>query len=191
MSLPHLILGLLSHSALSGYDIHKAFQSGVNLFWSSDQSQIYRALYKMEAAGWVTSETVQQTDSPNKKIYHVTDDGRTELKSWLGTPFEGDAPPRLAWLGQLFFGGQLSTEKITEVFNTYLAGLRARLATMEALQDSLKPLQESGNLPRESQFQLLTLDYGIQRHQFEIRWIEDMLQRIHDFPPKPDDQAQP
>ena len=181
MSLPHLILGILSQGALSGYDLNKTFQNTVQHFWITDQSQIYRALYKMEAGAWVKVETVIQTDSPNKKMYHITDGGRRALHDWLTTPL-GDTAPHEGWLGQIFFGGLVAEKDFSEVVQADIATLKERLAALEALEASLSPHLTDPRLPRAVHFQMLTLDYGIQRHHFEIKWLEDMLRQIQNFP---------
>ncbi|MEO1643977.1 MAG: PadR family transcriptional regulator, partial [Chloroflexota bacterium] len=49
MSLQHILLGLLSDEPGSGYDLNKRLQAEGQHFWTTDQSQIYRALYKMQA----------------------------------------------------------------------------------------------------------------------------------------------
>jgi PadR family transcriptional regulator, regulatory protein AphA len=181
MSLPHLILGLLSHGSLSGYDLNKTFQKTVQHFWTTDQSQVYRALYKLEENAWVEVETVIQTDSPNKKIYHITDGGRLALLDWLTTPLPDDTPHE-SWLGQIFFGGLVTEEAFSGLVQASITNLKERLAAMEALQISLAQYQDDPGVPRAAHFQFLTLDYGIQRHRFEIQWLEDMLLRVKTFP---------
>src|ERR1043165_9302735 len=102
MSLPHLLLGLLSSNPMSGYDLNKVFNTTIQHFWTTDQSQIYRTLYKLEEEGKVRVETIIQEDNPNKKVYHVTEVGAAELSQWLRQPLE-EKGTREAWLGQLFF----------------------------------------------------------------------------------------
>src|SRR5436190_21593498 len=99
MSLPHLLLGLLSSNPMSGYDLNKVFNTTIQHFWTTDQSQIYRTLYKLEEEGKVRVETIIQEDSPNKKVYHITDAGADELSRWLVQPLTSSTV-REAWLGQ-------------------------------------------------------------------------------------------
>src|ERR1041384_4339943 len=103
MSLPHLLLGLLSSTPMSGYDLNKEFNTTVQHFWTTDQSQIYRALYKLEEEGKVRVETIIQEDNPNKKVYHITEAGKEELRDWLAKRHTS-GHTREAWMGPLFFG---------------------------------------------------------------------------------------
>jgi PadR family transcriptional regulator, regulatory protein AphA len=84
MSLPHAILALLSEEPMSGYDLKTTgFDQKVNHFWSADQAQIYRTLEKLETQSWVESRLEIQYAHPNRKVYSITADGRTELNRWL------------------------------------------------------------------------------------------------------------
>lgn len=180
MSLPHLLLGLLSARPMSGYDLNKEFNSAVQHFWSTDQSQIYRTLYKLEGDGLVKAETIVQADSPNKKVYHVTEAGKSELIRWLGQPLP-TAPIREAWLGQLYFSHHLDSAAIMGVLQGYRDEVAERLAALETLQTSLPPAEAWGQVPREFQFQLLTLDYGLEIHRFELAWLDKTIERIQQF----------
>jgi PadR family transcriptional regulator, regulatory protein AphA len=181
MSLPYMLLGLLDGHPMSGYDLNKAFNTTVQHFWTTEQSQIYRALHKLEADGWLTVETVIQQDSPNKKLYHITAAGRDALHQWLATPLP-EEPAREAWIGQLFFGHLTSNEVVISVLESYVAQLRQRLAALEALQATVPGDMPLEAIPRQYQFQFLTLDYGLELHRFELQWALDAIERIRQFP---------
>ncbi|MCA0457611.1 MAG: PadR family transcriptional regulator [Chloroflexi bacterium] len=180
MSLPYLLLGLLSARPMSGYDLNKEFNDAVQHFWSTDQSQIYRSLYKLEAEGLVKAETIVQEDSPNKKVYRVTETGSAELVRWLSRP-QPPTAPREAWLGQLYFSHHLDNSMTTSVLETYRAEIQAELDTLVALLDTLPPRETWGQLPREYQFQLLTLDYGLEVQRFHAEWFDKAIEQIKQF----------
>jgi PadR family transcriptional regulator, regulatory protein AphA len=177
VSLPHLLLGLLVDAPLSGYDLYRVFQSTVQHFWTTDQSQIYRALYKMKADGWVDVEVIHQTDNPDKKLYHVTNSGRAELRQWLMQPIEDD-PPREAWLGQLFFGDQTPTEDMLNLLNGYMRHLRTQIDVFTALEAALTAGMPDGQLTRPMFFRIATLQYGLAKHLFELDWVTALHRRI-------------
>lgn len=175
MSLPHLLLGLLSVNPLSGYDLNKQFNTSLQHFWTTDQSQIYRALHRMKADGWVTIERVAQSNNPDKKIYHLTEAGRAALHDWLRTPLE-DEPPREAWLGQLFFAHNLTPTEVGALIDGYDAYLRATIVQLEGLHHFLEPERKNPDL--KMFFRLSTLDYGLARYRFELGWLEQLRDRI-------------
>ena len=82
-----VILGLLSHESLTGYDIKKRIDGAIRFFWKGSYGSIYPALAAMETEGLVTR--VAETDSDvgsggrEKTAYAVTDNGRQVLLRWL------------------------------------------------------------------------------------------------------------
>ena len=63
-----------------------------------DEADIRPETYALDALirdGLTTVELVVQHDRPNKKLYHVTDDGLAELRRWLATPPAPRATNRL------------------------------------------------------------------------------------------------
>ncbi len=176
-----MIMGVLSYGAVSGYDLNKAFQASVQHFWNTEQSQIYRALHKLHDAGWVEIEHVAQADAPDKKVYHLTETGRAELRRWIATP---QPIPTLheAWLGQLFFGASVDVEMLEKVLDERIAGLRQMITRYETevAQDAARYAVHY-QAENDLQYWLLTLDCGIQRARFDLQWAESARQQLHQF----------
>ncbi len=183
MSLPNLLLGLLDACPMSGYDLNKVFSTTIQHFWSTDQSQIYRTLYKLEEDGKVGVETIFQEDNPNKKVYHVTEIGQAALQKWLSVPLPNETI-REAWLGQLYFSHRSTNAEVIGVLTTYMKGVQERLNALEALQATMPTLAGRAGIPREFQFQLLTLDYGLEIQRFEVEWIKKAIRQIEQYPDK-------
>jgi PadR family transcriptional regulator, regulatory protein AphA len=172
MSLQHLTLGLLKYGPLSGYDLNKAFQSSIQHFWNTEQSQIYRALHKLAELGWVEVETIAQADLPNKKLYRLTEAGRAELQRWLAAP-AAVAPSHEAWLGQIFFGAGLTPGALVTVLRARVAELERILARFTTeVPAGAAAYAETFAAPDDLPFWLLTLEYGIEKLRFDIAWAE-------------------
>ncbi len=86
MALEHALLVALCEQPASGLDLTKRFGRSIGFFWSATHQQIYRVLGRMDGDGWVTVEEVAQQGRPDKKVYAVTDLGRTALADWLAEP---------------------------------------------------------------------------------------------------------
>ncbi len=185
MSLSHLILGLLEEQPMTGYDLNKAFEQTAQHFWTTEQSQIYRALYRMEENGWVNVENVIQHENPNKKIYHVTEAGRDELRRWLSRPI-ATTTLREGWMGQVYFGGQVKNSAVIAVLEAYRDELLRDLEESEAIMTSISAAHDLSKLPRRGQFHLLVLDFGIRAQRDHIRHIQYMIDRIQQFPEEDD-----
>ncbi|MGI6258067.1 MAG: PadR family transcriptional regulator [Anaerovoracaceae bacterium] len=89
MALKHGLLGLLTYGSATGYELNKRFQDSLSFFWKGSTSQIYRELNAMEGMGWLTSEYVIQKGKPNKRVYTITEEGRTELRGWISAEDAG------------------------------------------------------------------------------------------------------
>lgn len=178
MSLDYAILGFLNYLPLSGYDLKKRFDNSVQHFWSADQSQIYRTLARLTEQGLAQVEIVEQSDRPDRKVYHITDAGRAELLRWLsGPPPKGDQP-RSAPLIQVFFAAQLSDKEIIAKFEGYAAIMRAILSQYEQVPEQIEPFQKEIPSPREHFFWLLTLENGIANMRANLAWAESVIERI-------------
>jgi PadR family transcriptional regulator, regulatory protein AphA len=184
MLLQHLILGVLKYGPLSGYDLNKAFQASVEHFWNTEQSQIYRALYRMHEAGWVEIEQVVQENLPSKKVYHLTSSGREELQRWLATPL-GLASIHEGWLGQVFFGIELSKEQLRHLLEQRIAQLQQQIRHFEQdIPVSAAHYAESYQAASDQPYWLLTLDYGLQKLRFDLQWAQNALDLLERLPEK-------
>ncbi len=102
MSLEYAILGFLCYKPLSGYDLKKIFDNSVQHFWPADQGQIYRTLARLADQGWAEIEVVEQSQRPDRKVYHLTPTGHEELHRWLAGPVPSyESAQRLADPGLL------------------------------------------------------------------------------------------
>ncbi|MFW5708610.1 MAG: PadR family transcriptional regulator [Chloroflexota bacterium] len=54
---------------------------------------MYCMLHRLRKDGLVSLEVVTQDDHPDKKVYHITDSGRADLKRWLETPISPGVAP--------------------------------------------------------------------------------------------------
>ncbi|HCT35462.1 MAG TPA: hypothetical protein DHD79_03420 [Firmicutes bacterium] len=83
MSVKHLFLAILSKKAMHGYDLKNAFEHLVSEQWTLNFGQVYTTLNRMERDGLVSSKEVRQVEKPDKKIYHLTEEGQHQLDQWL------------------------------------------------------------------------------------------------------------
>ncbi|GAK18490.1 transcriptional regulator, PadR family [Vibrio sp. JCM 19053] len=86
MSLPHVILTVLSTRDATGYDITKEFSASIGYFWKASHQQVYRELNKMAEKELVTCVLEPQEGKPDRKVYSITDAGRSALGEWFDQP---------------------------------------------------------------------------------------------------------
>jgi PadR family transcriptional regulator AphA len=91
MNVRTLCLSILYDGESTGYDIRKASVEGdCSYFVEASFGSIYPALAKLEADHLVTSRIEQQDGKPAKKIYAITEAGRTALRRELCEPLGED-----------------------------------------------------------------------------------------------------
>jgi len=183
MPLEHAILAFIEFEPMSGYDLKKFFDVSVAHFWSATQSHIYKSLEGLEKKGWAEAHTVQQDGKPNRKLYQITDEGRAELRRWLVTPLPME-PVREACLIQIFFSHFSTNEEIAALFEIRMKQIRDRLQTLRtSAQESINENAKNIGVERARQLWQITLDYGIDYHEFELAWHEKTLNTIRNLPP--------
>ena len=85
-SLGYAILALVASKPQSGYDIARQMKLPLGYFWQAKHSQIYPELARMEKRGLVAFTEVEQKTRPARKVYSVTDAGKTALAEWIAAP---------------------------------------------------------------------------------------------------------
>jgi DNA-binding PadR family transcriptional regulator len=175
--LKHAILGFLNYQPATGYELKASFDSSVRHFWPADQAQIYRTLADLTQDGLATVELVPQEDRPNKKVYHITEPGREELRRWLAAPLPAQ-DQRSAELIQVFFAGQLSDEEVLAMFERFAQRCRSGLIVFEQIPQQITEYTEMIGSPRETFFWLLTLEQGTRSTRCALEWAESVIERV-------------
>ncbi len=176
MSLKHGLLGLLSLNSASGYDLSKLFSESLNYFWMANQSQIYRELDKMEKSGWVSSETVEQSARPNKRVYSITQTGSLELINWLGD--KGVAQlliVRSPLLMKIFFAGKVDRSNIITMLDAFSKECAKRKQNIADEVAQIGYFEESAENPAYWRY---TTDYCIGYYEFMIAWAAETVERL-------------
>ncbi|MQC25837.1 MAG: PadR family transcriptional regulator [Chloroflexi bacterium] len=177
MSLSHIILGMLHRGPQTGYDLDKQINQYIHYAWTTNRSAVYRNLHKLRDLDLVEFERVEQDDSPDKKVYALTDKGLAELKSWLATPGL-ERQTRNPFLIQLLWGHLIDLPQQILILEERLSQVEENLRILEQranFPDQIGiPLPKDAlrrGLPRNA----LSLDYGVRSYHFEKEWLQDTL----------------
>ena len=74
-----VILGLLNHENLTGYEIKKRIDSSLHYFWKGSFGSIYPALVSLEKQGMITKVDNEDNSKRERNVYGITDAGRNYL----------------------------------------------------------------------------------------------------------------
>jgi len=178
MSLKHGLLGLLSYSSMTGYELNKAFQASLMFFWQAKTSQIYRELNAMEDKGWLTSERVIQDEKPNKRVYSITKAGKNEFDNWLATPetdIENAMDVRSSFLMRLFFSGETSNGQVIEMLREYSKKSLKHSLGLSAAKNSITHYLATGNNTEHAKYWRITVLFGEIFHRAGLEWAEKAI----------------
>ena len=179
MSLDHILLGLLREPA-TGYELKNAFSENVRHFWSAELSQIYPTLKRLEQRRMLRSRLEPSPKGPNRRVYTLTEEGRTELLSWLrGGPEVGTE--RFAYLAQLYFMDAVGDLHETRAFMTALRDHLSRwLAQLWAVErDVIAAHGEAPECYSDAGFhQFAALRMGIHSIGSKVSWCNETLAAI-------------
>jgi len=167
-----VILGLLCHEPLSGYDVKKWIERAIHNFWNASFGQIYPALKELEQEGMVVKRTEKSETRPDKNIYCITDAGREELKIWLG---QSPAKELIKYeiVLKLFFGNHISSEKNIEHIKDFQKRYNENLILFEEFEKSLKTVLDDDN---DHIYRLLTVSFGQYLSKAMVEWSNEAIE---------------
>lgn len=169
-----VILGLLSHEPLTGYEIKKRIDTMLKYFWSGSYGSIYPTLSVLVQNGFVTkNETVE--NGRGKIIYTITEAGRVNLKEWLAAPVTKDEL-RYETLLKLFFGSVAGTEVSLEHIVNFEQKIKSELPLLEGVVNTLKGIPEEDT----HKYYMLTAMFGVKAYQAFLEWCHDAKQILEE-----------
>lgn len=175
--LKHGILGLINYGEMTGYEIMQTFRDSLNFFWKAQTSQIYRELQTLEQKKWVDKTVVLQQGKPDKNLYSITEEGRSELLRWLSESDLG-IESRTAVLMKVFFMGEQSREESICYFKKlkthYENGLENLLPVPEQIQSYSSHIDEK----EKAIFWEMTVEYGRRSMQMGMEWAQYCIDRL-------------
>ncbi len=171
-----VILGLLSHEDLTGYEIKKRMDTTLKYFWGASYGSIYPTLSELVRQGLAVREECSE-NKRNKQIYAITEAGREYLKKWLKQPAERDEI-RYETLLKLFFGneqGEAQTIAHIEAFREKME------KEMEYLLEAERGLKECLKDDDTHKYYLLTVEFGIKTYCAYLEWCREAKEFLENF----------
>lgn len=99
----YLALGLLMGGPAHGYQLDQTLADVFGMIWKAGQTKLYVTLSNLERAGLLRIELERQQNRPDRKVYHLTGDGRAEFQEWVEKPVTSLQAARVELLAKLRF----------------------------------------------------------------------------------------
>jgi DNA-binding PadR family transcriptional regulator len=169
--LEYIILGFLMKEEMSGYDLKQWMANCTSYFFDASFGSIYPALKRLEDKGYICYREVVES-SKFKKLYSITDMGKSYFLSWLEKPivFSKTKQEHLVYF---YFYQYLPKE-------TAILNLKTFITEVESLLNQLS--KEKSDVEKKcdaNQFTFLysTMVYGVNYYQFIIDWCNELLKQ--------------
>lgn len=157
-TLRYAILGLLNRRDMSGYDLTKEFETTLAEFWGAKHSQIYPELKALADEGLIAYQIEISGTVLEKKVYSITERGRTALQTWAETQLKMKSVPKDEFRLQLYFSDCIPPQR--------------RIALLDHLRENMAKF---GQVPPESEeafSDYLVLLGGVMREEGCCAWLE-------------------
>ena len=138
-------LGILSLGDATGYDLKKRFESTFGHFFQAGYGSIYPALAQLADTDLVSCCEVMEEGKPAKKVYRITDAGRSQLTETL----QSTTPThkiRSEFLAVLYFSQLVDTAQLNRIIDHRVGEMREVLDLLERLKHD--PEADQGAGPR-------------------------------------------
>lgn len=163
-----VILGLLSHVSMTGYEIKKRMDTTLKFFWGASYGSIYPALNNLVKDERVTKYETKE-NGRDKVIYTITEAGREHLKKWLQVPVEKDEI-RYETLLKLFFGSEIGKEGTLEHINNFKDKIEKELPILQCMTKQLEQIKDTEETHLHY---LLTAKFGVKVYKAYLEWCEE------------------
>lgn len=176
--LKYAILGLVSREPMTGYDITSEFNNKhLSNFWYAKHSQVYPELARMAEDELLTCQVVIHGEKMEKKLYTITDKGRSQLQKWLLQDDPLEPTPKEVFRLRIYFSDFMSREELKRHLEDQLAKRteKCRILTdiMECSHQNTVPEFGSGEYG-----DFLVLEGAIYRENAYIQWLQNALARV-------------
>lgn len=197
-----IILGLLMMRGMTIYEIKGVINTKLESMCSSSSGSIHSAIRKL-----MEKEAIACQEEGNLKVYFITKVGREIFEQWIHEPMIVDKKRDIE-LSKLFFIGLANPSRREDLMKSYIINLKKQLEKLEQLQSANivgdKELEEETNTlfngrNRNEQgickvfyerskediskdiynYQMITLQHGIDLAKFEIEWYQKLLGGIN------------
>jgi DNA-binding PadR family transcriptional regulator len=169
-----VVLGLLMIQDLTVYQLNQAFKSGIALIYSASYGSILNAIKKLLASNAITFIELVE-NGRNKKIYHITEEGRAHFYEWMHADIDENKTETMA-LCKVFFLGLIDKDiEKRKILENIVAAILKMEEQLHQLSQKLSQLELSDEEMKIYGYQFKTLDYGMRSHQVAREWAEELL----------------
>jgi DNA-binding PadR family transcriptional regulator len=171
-----LVLGLLMIRSLTIYDIKTTLEKKISPFYAASYGSIQAAVRKLLKNGHVTF-TEKVENGRNKKEYAITPAGEEAFFAWMREDFAVNKFNDET-LVKVFFFGFISRDERVRLLSDYIQRMTGEYEEMSVFQRSALAMDIPAEHKDIYNYQMASLDYGVQAAAYDIQWYQSLLAKI-------------
>jgi DNA-binding PadR family transcriptional regulator len=165
-----VILGLLSESPLTGYQIKKIIDVRFRFFWSESYGQLYPALKSLLQEGLI-EEITSDSSKRAQKTYAILPSGLSLLQDWIQEPVERETV-RFEILMKMYFSHLVEADVMIRHLLVFQQAHEMDLKLLRMFENELKPIiDQDPNHP----YVLRVIDFGQKVNEAYLEWTKETL----------------
>lgn len=176
----YLILGLLTLSPMTGYELQQFIKKHLSLICSHSAGSVQTALSKLEREGRVAASDAAE-GRRRKRTYSITEAGRAAFSQWVSQPMQAGKVKNME-LSRLFFAGLAEPEARLAAIRDYIRQMKETREVLLAIREHFRQMAPETLPPEVLRFQGYTIEYGIAAAEFEIGWYSCLLHELEEQP---------
>ena len=157
-----LLLGLLLDANMHGYQLNEHIEHTLGFYTNLKKPTMYFTLEKLEKQGYVEQDIERDGNRPERRVYSLTDEGRTHFFNLLRQHLEN-------------FSRTYFTDDIAITFMDKLPVDEAHALLTEKRAKTQSTLDELQSHPQHGGSFDFVLSHNIAHLQAEVRWLDDVL----------------
>ena len=165
------LLGFLHEGEMSGYELATTARQVIGDFWTLTQSQVYRELAWMSAAGLVSAG---ERGARDRRPFAITDAGREAFARWVVRP-PGPETIRHPLLLTLSFGHHVPPDRLSAFLRAHRDAHAERL---RAYENQRRAAADDGT--DHDAFHAATLAFGISYERATLAWFDELPASLAD-----------
>lgn len=166
----YVVLGLLMHRSMHGYDLYRHFQANLGRVWHISQSQMYSILKRLEGQGLIEGLVGEGEGNPSRRYLAVTPLGLSRFSTWLLSPTDCSSRVlRLEFISRLFFASMEGGDMFAVIVQDQIGKVERELANHKRILDGL---------PMDEAFNRLGMDFRVRQLGATLEWLHESVEPL-------------
>ena len=165
MTVPFALLGLLEREPSHGYELKRDYDTYFGRDKPLPFGQVYATLGRLARDGKVIAGDAEPGGGPDRKRYVITEQGATEVQTWLAEPVEPEPHLQTVLFVKVVLALMLDRDA-----EKYLD--RQRAAHLQRMRELTEVKRHAGTVDA------LMADHGLFHLEADLRWIDLTAARL-------------